>query len=742
MSTYNNLADFSSEGFNVGKDTRVMSYIHGLSDFWVYMFDDASKVNLMMEANAITASDIYNKFLQLTSTISLEGISTLTNAQIKLVLVAESDKVDGSVETYDVDKSSLKFARYLVNRPFLPTTKLENEADYYIDESLGQISFAKPLADLGFPIRTRTDGSKEYALWAVDAKIDDNLIYNYYGKLINVNPSASTDLFKNFVYGMYYLFTQGPNLETVRRGLNLALGIPLARDVETVLEIRKYLNSDQWIVITDRNSYIVPYGLEPTVKEDDLLEVGQEIAQWIEVKDYINDGDWWVNFMLPSHLLPHVPLSVPGGGGVVGDSSPDRYMTEGSYADWLMRNYLKTHTFLVNVKTVGFKNIQNFEQLSDIIREVKPSYTTPIYVWTVPTGEEVIQITEEAIRLIMARERCECITEGIGRFRRDATNPLVRGNCPQYIRMSAPSRLDAIMGTDPVLNQTRSFNGGALDGYIAPARTYSTMSNHDLAWVEAFRTRDQDQYIPKRGLIDFARNYGGSTDGVTVRPLAHEFPDMRMVYLYTTTRRDVEEKYASAGLEVPEGYFITLFKPTETSDSINEHAINDKEVTSYLPVLEANFDYYFERGYWGQFLTPKFGEDSDLSFKPTVTDLRDTDYLAFTLIDDNCYGVFWITSNMATKTPGYFGHEESDVFNVRFNAPISRGGAALGYPFYLTRAGGATISYNSSNGLNEQPINNEEPEVTEITVNYGDSLNPTFPVDRSGKYLNLSRTWK
>ena len=745
MANYNNLADFSSEGFNIGKDAKVMTYLHGLSDFWAYMFDDASKVNMLMEANAITASDVYNKFLQLTSVISLEGISTLTNSQLKLVLISEDDAVPGKIETYKFPEGvNLKYARCLVNRAFLPTATLENEADYYIDEELNEISFAQALSGLGFPFRTLNSGKKEYALWAIDAKIDDQVIYNHYAKLLNINPTTSTELFKNFVYGMYYLFVNGPHLETVRRGLNITLGIPLARGNETVLEIRKYLDSDQWLVITDLNSYLVPYGLEPTVEIDTQLSVGQELAEWIEVKDYYNDGEWWVNFMLPSHLMPHIPLSVPGGGGVNPDATPDRYMTAGSYADWLMRNYLKAHTFLVNVKTVSFKNIQTFEQLSEIIKQVKPSYTTPIYVWTVPTEEEVIEITEELIKLTMIRERCECLTEPIRKFRRDSDAPLLRGECPHYIRMSAPSRLDALLGLDTTMNGTeRSFNTGFIDGYIAPARTYSTISDSDKAWLKTFRTRNQDQYVPKKSKIDFFRNYGTDVAGTGVRSFDHLTAGMRMVYLHTTTMQDVQEKFAAAYQVVPEGeYYFTLFQPTPAVYQINDHAINDGELFSYLPLLQANFSYYFNKGYYGQFLTPMFGHDSRLSYVPDVSDLREFDYLAFTVIGDNCVGVFWITSNFTAETPAYWGHDEADSFNVAFNAPITRGGAPLGSPFYMTRAAGMSVSYNNVRAINTQAINEQIDDVAMPSVTYSDTLNAPFTVDRSGKFLSISRTFK
>ena len=486
MSEYTHLAEFSDEGLNIGKDHKVLTYLHGLSDFWSFIFEDASKINLALEANTVQASDIFNKFLQLTSVISLEEISTLTNHQLKMVMISTDNAVKDQVETYYFPSDTpIKVARCMANRPFMPTVKLEEGADYYIDEENNSISFSRPLATMGFPFRSTATGGKEYALWAVDGRMDDELIYNHYAKLIHIDPASSSTNFKNFVYGLYYLYVNGPNLATLRKGLNITLGIPLARDSEEVLEIRKYLNTDQYLVITDFNSYVIPYGLEPTVAVGDKLSTGDEIAVWVEVKDYIHDGEWWLNFMLPSHIPPDVPTDLP---------TRNRYATSGSYADWLMKNYLKKHTFLVNVKTVSFKNIQSFEQLASIIKDVKPAYTAPIYVWTVPISDEILALTDDLLKLSKVISRCESLTDGTYRHERDSTIPLLR-DCPHVMRISARMELDTQTGYSAEINgPARSFNTGYVSGFITPQIGIRALSAKEAAWDRTLRTRNQDQY--------------------------------------------------------------------------------------------------------------------------------------------------------------------------------------------------------------------------------------------------------
>lgn len=733
MSEYTHLAEFSDEGLNIGKDHKVLAYLHGLSDFWTFIFEDASKVNLALEANTVQASDIFNKFLQLTSVISLEEISTLTNHQLKLVLISSDNLVKDQVETYTFAADTpVKFARCMANRPFLPTVKLEEGADYFIDADNNTISFSRPLASMGFPFRSTTTGAKEYAIWAVDGRLDDDLIYNHYAKLINIDPTSSSTNFKNFVYGLYYLYVNGPNLATLRKGLNITLGIPLARDSEEVLEIRKYLNTDQYLVITDFNSYVIPYGLEPTVVVGDKLSTGDEIAVWVEVKDYIHDGEWWLNFMLPSHILPNIPTDSP---------TRNRYATSGSYADWLMQNYLKKHTFLVNVKTVSFKNIQSFEQLASIIKDVKPAYTTPIYVWTVPISDEILALTDDLLKLSKVISRCESLTDGTYRHERDSAIPLLR-DCPHVMRISARMELDTQTGYSAEINgPVRSFNGGLVRGFIAPQKGIRALSTKEEAWDRALRTRNQDQYCAKRGWLDRNRSRTSTGDGATEMPFtSNDFPGYRMVYLHTTTEEDINAKFAFVGSTAPSQYLFTLFKPTHYSDLINEHALNGAYESNYYEIIKNNFDYLFERNPGVTFIGPFFPKDSYKVFKPTVADLKPNDFFAFTRITDYAIGVFWITQNFQVETPPYFAREQADALKIRMSGKMTRGMAPMGAPYYQIRDGGANIVYNQSNAINEKEVNSNIDTTTAVQVSYEDTLNPSFFVTRGGANLITERT--
>lgn len=299
-------------------------------------------------------------------------------------------------QTYQLPENASS-TRLIANKPFLPTIVLEEDVDYQIDPSSFRISFAAPLSSYGFPTRITSSGATEYSLWFVDVRYDEPLIYQTFPLLLGLTkPQLSNTDYRNFLYGLYYIYTTGPTLSVIEKGINLVLGIPLARDAETILEIRRYLNTNQLIVITDLNSYVVPAGLAPSVTIGQSLQVGDELSKWVEILDYQSNGDWWNDYEveIPPELMPQTPtnlsrvvtgsISYPGvyrGRDINGFPIYYAPYEIESYSNWVMTNYLKNNTFLVKVNTTEseFLGLQQFESIPTLISELKPKHTYPLY---------------------------------------------------------------------------------------------------------------------------------------------------------------------------------------------------------------------------------------------------------------------------------------------------------------------------------------------------------------------------
>lgn len=374
-----------NSGVDVGSIDRNMAYLYGLSDFFSFIFEDTDVLNLMMEANAIQASDIYSRFLQLTSSITLSDIQETIDSTIDLVLLTEADKID-ILPKYRVNKP-IQAIKYIGNRPFLPTEFLENGIDFrIIQDEIGSciIQFAKPLSSYKFSSRVLQGGDTQYALWLMDVKIDEQLMYKHYGKILGVNPEVSSEQFSNFIYGLYYLYVNGPSLRVMEQGLNLVLGIPIPRGTSEVLDIRFNSDENKYVIITDIKQYILPKGIVPTVQIGDLITLGNPIAKWVELKDFTSDGKWWLNVSIPESIISYKPLS-----------QTDRFAKVGSRFDDLMTRYLYRNTFLIRINVGSFTDNKYFSYIGDIISKAKPIHTQPVFVWQVDMYEEEFGLIEE-----------------------------------------------------------------------------------------------------------------------------------------------------------------------------------------------------------------------------------------------------------------------------------------------------------------------------------------------------------
>lgn len=376
----------TEQGIDVGSSSRNMTYLYGLSDFFSFIFEDTDTLNLMLEANASKASDIYSKFLQLTSSISLSDIQENVGCSIELVLLTQEDSIDSSSHRFKINKA-IRSSKFISNRPFLPTEMLEEGVDFRItqvDTSSSILQLARPIEDYKFSQRPLPSGQTQFAIWLTNVAIDEQLMYKHYGKLLGIKPEVSTEQFSNFIYGLYYLYLNGPTLKVLEQGLNLVLGIPLPRSTSQVVDIRTKVETNQYSVITDDREYLLPAGILPAVNIGDVVGIGSSIAKWVELKDFLSNGKWWLNVSIPNTIIRSKP-----------SSQTDRFAKAGSRYDYLMSEYLYKNTFLISVNVGSFTSNKYFKYFNDVLLKAKPSHSQPIFVWKVNLGEDDFGFIDE-----------------------------------------------------------------------------------------------------------------------------------------------------------------------------------------------------------------------------------------------------------------------------------------------------------------------------------------------------------
>lgn len=773
---------FNDTGLPLGANSSNMTYLYGIGDFFQILFEDTAVPNLLLEADSQVAADVYSKFLQLTSTLSLESIQTTLNTSMQLALVNSTNRVTSSEFEEYVLPISLQSSRYIANRPLLPTALLEEYADFQIfqdADGTSKVRLARPIEEYPFPSRLLADGStKQYALWFVDANLDERLLSKYFASLIEIDPQNSSEDFANFLYGLYYVYVKGPTLADIRRGLNLTLGIPLARVEEQVIDIRTYLETDQFLVITDQFQYLIPYGLPPSVSVGDTLEIGKELAEWIEIKDYLHDGEWWLNLHIPKAILPEIPTG-----------EHDRYADKGGWIDYIMRQYLRKHTFLVNVKVTNFSNTEHFAQISKIVHRARPSYTQPIYIWTVVASDEDTQLhLEETFSVGVTSIQDEITAPPVQEMRRDTPGNSLRRGKSFFYRYQVPSLTTTLCGTDPYYTSSaHEFEGEVITGYTNPMAQFRSNSREEIAKYTPVMNRFSDTWRglrnkvgfrrdlnivnPETGLSWFSTPGAGSVNssafnsahvggqpgegssalaeylndpmsGVYTRHfgLNQIYPrnirDRRVVPLYVTKLSDLEEKFALIKRKPPQNWDWELFLEFSDlrGDVVNGKALNSVAINGQSGIsLDRIYNAFFHRDVQYDWLPSVLPSYEAAKFLPARPELRLRDALLFVQIQCGIFGVYWITENNSLEVDPYHFTASSDPLQVTWNMPRSRQFSDLGVPVYLTRT---RLGYNISNSgvndapLNEVPVNGALEE--ESLSGYSDLYNDNVDIYRIG----------
>ena len=383
-------------------------YMYGLSDFWVDMFSDSTLVETLLAGETLQLGEAYSYFLQRAAGISLADVQEKYDTRIKLLLLGEEDLVDPTdLSEFRVDTEIVSMNN-LSNRPVLPTQTLTDGIHYDIID--GVLKLYKPIDELKFPIRYTSDGKWQYAIWMNDVEINDKWIENSFGRLVGYTEDDAIFNYKSFLEGVYFLYANGPNVAFIERGLNLAMGMPYARETESILEILQDSVTSNWIIFTATQQYLIPYSFRPDLSVGDVLTQGEVLSTWVEVIDHSIAGAWWYQIYLPRDVL---------GDGV--DPIALGKAIEGSPADDMMETFLKHHMFEVLI-TQPSSDITAFNTARDLVLRAKPEYTYPVFVWKASVGDEIIDIRDDLTYNYLASLNDHCVHPPSVRFMDRATD--------------------------------------------------------------------------------------------------------------------------------------------------------------------------------------------------------------------------------------------------------------------------------------------------------------------------------
>lgn len=651
-------------------EAGTFTYLYGLSDFWVSYFEDTDLVEGFLESYTLQLGDIYGRFLQLAGNISLASIQETYNSQLALLRIGSDANVDAiHGVTYKLT-TPIANVKYLMNRPILPTLTLVNGTHFELSEDGSQITFYRPLRDLAFPKRPRQDGVEEYAIWASDLEIDEGILYHQYGALVGMSPETAIGRYKDFLQGLYYLYSHGPTIEKIISGLNLALGLPSARSTEQVLTVVQNTDTGHWIVITPTQAYDIPYGFRPDLAEGDVIKAGQQLCSWVEIKDWQKDGSWWMYSHIPKELVQNttLPVAIPG-----------------NVTDRIMQDYLKNHTFMVLLKQGGI-SLDAYSIVTDIVDRVKPSYTYPVYVWQAPLGEETVDLRDEDMSYLLNSNLEDVVGPGLAIddfVRNDEHTQFFRGT-HWYNRYQVPTYVQRMMGDLPVDGFVGGImpDGTALSGIggWSPEVEYTT-ELEQARFNACIRSRS-DIVIPRTRSTAIRGWRGvdmGSEKGMTWRIKASDvYPangntyninERKLVPLYACTEEElnIKMKTASVSFTTKTGGKIKALRNVAIR-RYYEKIIKRNKLGVAMPAAEQQLGvgiedvFHYELTNGG--FDPALSKWASQAYVPSLKSLPDRADIIVAEIFRYTWAVYLVVKT-ALLAPTYFPVDNRDVIDMK-----------------------------------------------------------------------------
>jgi hypothetical protein len=145
-------------------------------------------------------------------------------------------------------------------------------------------------------------------MWAPVAQVDERHVQKSYGVLTDLDSAISTQGYLNRVQGTWFALMSGPSIRNVESGLQLAMGLPVARVTGTVSAInqvfdnlgrvsRYYMTilSEEGAVEHDLNPDLLPF-IDWTVIVGQTVDQFQPLTNGIEVLDVVKDNEWHLRF--------------------------------------------------------------------------------------------------------------------------------------------------------------------------------------------------------------------------------------------------------------------------------------------------------------------------------------------------------------------------------------------------------------------------------------------------------------
>jgi hypothetical protein len=209
----------------------------------------------------------------------------------------------GTEYRFPID-DDIKIVKFIYNSLFDPLMIMESNNEYRIGKfgSNNFIYFKSNPFEFDNVAFRDFGSNKQVALWLSEISLDKLNLWLNYGYQVDVFEESSQG-YKDFLRGVYYYYTHGPQVTRVASALNIIAGIPvIATDDEIILSVSS--SATGHTITTDQNTYVLPLKATPSVNPGDVMKAFDVMTDAFSVEDYRNTPNWFDNLLIPEELMP------------------------------------------------------------------------------------------------------------------------------------------------------------------------------------------------------------------------------------------------------------------------------------------------------------------------------------------------------------------------------------------------------------------------------------------------------
>jgi hypothetical protein len=191
---------------------------------------------------------------------------------------------------YPIDANIADVATAIVDDIVRPTRILVRDIDFRIEDgTVIFLNYNDPFVS-GFSTRTvQTDGEDdtELAIWAADAMVDKDYVYNFIGHVIGMQDTSS-EFYARYLNALWDLYNNGASITLFTAGIAALLDEPVISEHGEVVEA--LITTPRRQVVTDQNVYEIPESatLRSHIIQGAVLQAGELLTETLHIWENID----------------------------------------------------------------------------------------------------------------------------------------------------------------------------------------------------------------------------------------------------------------------------------------------------------------------------------------------------------------------------------------------------------------------------------------------------------------------